>query len=223
MVQIAPSILSADFANLARDIDVVARGGAHALHVDVMDGHFVPNITIGPPVVRSLKMITRLPLDVHLMIEKPELYIPEFIKAGADLLSVHIEACPHIHRTIEMIRTAGVKAGIALNPGTPLGHIYEVLPMLNFVLIMSVNPGFGGQSFIPSSIDKIRRLSRFIKSRDLKVTISVDGGITENNARDVAAAGARLLVSGSSIFKSADPADAVRRLIAASNLTRNIE
>lgn len=223
MVQIAPSILSADFANLARDIDVVARGGAHALHVDVMDGHFVPNITIGPPVVRALKMTTRLPLDVHLMIEKPELYIPEFIKSGADLLSVHIEACPHIHRTIDMIKSAGVKAGIALNPGTPLGHIYEVIHLLNFVLIMSVNPGFGGQSFIPSTLDRIRRLSRFIKSRDLKVTIAVDGGVSENNARDLAAAGARLLVAGSSIFKSPDPADAVRRLIAAANPSQNSE
>ncbi|MBN1295456.1 ribulose-phosphate 3-epimerase [bacterium] len=214
MVQIAPSILSADFANLARDIDIVARGGAHALHVDVMDGHFVPNISIGIPVVQALKMTTRLPLDVHLMIENPERFVPDFVKAGADLLAVHVEACPHIHRVITMIKSSGVKAGIALNPGTPLGSLSEILHMVNFVLIMSVNPGFGGQSFIPDSIDKIRRLSNVIHSRDLNVTIAVDGGVSENNAADLVTAGARLLVAGSSIFKSSDPAEAVRRLIA---------
>ena len=145
MIHIAPSILSADFVNLARDIEVVTRGGAHAIHVDVMDGHFVPNITIGPPVVKALKSATRLPLDVHLMIENPERFIPDFIKAGADLLSIHVEACPHIHRVLSMIRNAGIKAGVALNPGTPLGSISEILPLAHFVLIMSVSPGFGGQ------------------------------------------------------------------------------
>ncbi|MBN1879531.1 ribulose-phosphate 3-epimerase [bacterium] len=222
MIQIAPSILSADFVNLARDIDVVTRGGAHAIHVDVMDGHFVPNITIGPSVVKALKSATRLPLDVHLMIESPERFIPDFIKAGADMLSVHIEACPHIHRILHMIRNAGIKTGIALNPGTPLGSIAEVLHLVHFVLIMSVNPGFGGQPFIPDSIDKISRLANVIRARNINASISVDGGVCESNARDLVLAGAQLLVAGSAVFNHSDPADAVRRLISVTRLTDNL-
>jgi len=219
MIQIAPSILSADFANLSRDIDIVAQGGANALHIDVMDGHFVPNITIGAPVVKAIKRVTNLPLDVHLMIENPQQFIPDFIKAGADLLSVHIESCPHIHRTISMIKQAGLKAGVALNPGTPLGTLSEVLSTVDYILIMSVNPGFGGQQFIPESIDKISRLSTVLRSRDIKAQISVDGGVSTENARELALAGARLLVAGSSVFKTPDPAEAVSQLISVANLS----
>jgi len=221
MIQIAPSILSADFVNLARDIDIVTRAGAHALHIDIMDGHFVPNITIGPPVVKAIKKSTQLPLDVHLMIEKPDRFIPDFIKAGADLLSVHIEACPHIHRTLTSIRNAGVKAGVALNPGTPLGSISEILHLVHYVLIMSVNPGFGGQSFIPDSIDKISRLANVLRSRGFNAIISVDGGVCEANAHDLVVAGARLLVAGSAIFDTPNPAEAVQRLCAATQFNQN--
>jgi ribulose-phosphate 3-epimerase len=221
MIKIAPSILSADFANLSADIDIVTNAGAHALHVDVMDGNYVPNITIGPPVIRAIKKITTLPLDVHLMIENPDRYIADFVKAGADLLSVHVEACPHVHRTINMIRNAGIKAGIALNPGTALGSISEILHLVHFVLIMSVDPGFGGQSFIPESINKIRRLSNVIQSRQVNAFISVDGGVCEGNAPDLVASGASLLVSGSAIFNSPDPAEAVRNLIHITDLTKN--
>lgn len=219
MIRLAPSILSADFANLARDIEVVTEGGAHALHVDVMDGHFVPNITIGPPVVAAIKQVTNLPLDVHLMIEKPERFVPDFIKAGADLLSVHIEACPHIHRTLGMIKTAGLKAGVAINPGTPLGSLSEVLSLVDYILIMSVNPGFGGQSFIPESIDKINRLSTVLRSRNISAKISVDGGVSESNARELVLAGARLLIAGSSVFNTPDPAEAVRHLLSVAHLS----
>ncbi|MCD4655258.1 ribulose-phosphate 3-epimerase [bacterium] len=206
---------------MARDIDIVTQGGAHALHIDVMDGHFVPNITVGPPVVQAIKLTTRLPLDVHLMIDKPECLIPDFIQAGADLLSVHVETCPHIHRTINMIKNGGIKAGVVLNPGTPLGSISEILPIVDFILIMSVNPGFGGQSFIPESIDKIHRLSTVIRSRNIKATIAVDGGVSEDNIKDLVLAGARLIIAGSSIFKSSDPSGAVSRLIALANLAPN--
>jgi len=218
MIQLAPSILSADFANLASEIDLVHKGGACALHIDVMDGHFVPNITIGPAVVKSIKKATKLPLDVHLMIENPERYIQKFIDAGADLLSVHIETCPHIHRTLDLIKQTGTKAGVVLNPGTPLGSIAEILSEVDFILIMSVNPGFGGQSFIPASIDKINRLANVLRSRDIKATIAVDGGVCEENIRELVLAGARLIVAGSSVFNSPDPANAVERLLAAANL-----
>ena len=217
MIQIAPSILSADFTNLGRDIDIVTKSGAHAIHVDVMDGHFVPNITIGPIVVNSIKNIARIPLDVHLMIENPDRYIHSFIKAGADRLSVHVEACPHLHRTISIIKSSGVKAGVALNPATPLGQLVEILPMVDFVLVMSVNPGFGGQLFIRESLDKIKRLYNVIRTRNLKAVIAVDGGINLKNAPELVKAGARILVAGSTVFKAQDPSKAVQTLIASTS------
>ncbi|MBN1354754.1 ribulose-phosphate 3-epimerase [bacterium] len=220
MVQIAPSILSANFSDLRSEIDLVTRAGAHALHIDVMDGHFVPNITIGPPVVASIKQVTRLPLDVHLMINDPDKFIPAFIKAGADRLSVHIENGIHIHRTISSIKSAGVKAGVAVNPGTPPGTLYEILPILDFILVMSVNPGFGGQKFIESSIDKIRRLNQVITTRKLKTIISVDGGVDVENTPMLVQAGARLLVAGNAIFGAPDPFQAVKKLIEASKTTK---
>jgi ribulose-phosphate 3-epimerase len=222
MVQIAPSLLSADFTRLGTDIDMVTRAGAHALHIDVMDGHYVPNITIGPPVVESIKRIARIPLDVHLMISNPDEFIPHFIKAGADRLSVHIETTVHIHKTIMSIKSAGVKAGIALNPGTPLGAIYEILPLLDFVLIMSVNPGFGGQKFIPASIDKIKRLYNVIKTKNLNTLIAVDGGVFSGNTALLVQAGARILIAGNAIFESSMPDRAIRQLISAANITKPI-
>ncbi len=222
MVQIAPSLLSADFSNLSADIEKVTRGGAHALHVDVMDGHFVPNITIGPVVVQSVKNATQLPLDVHLMIENADRFIPQFIRAGADWITVHAENCNHLHRTITMIKTAGVKAGVALNPATPVGQISEILHKIDLVLIMSVNPGFGGQDFIPESLDKIRRISNVIRSRGLKVLVSVDGGVTLENTPQLVRAGARILIAGSSVFGRANPEKAVRNLIEAAKPTHVI-
>ncbi|MGB3974793.1 MAG: ribulose-phosphate 3-epimerase [bacterium] len=221
MIKIAPSLLSADFANLSHDIDVVTKAGAHALHIDVMDGHYVPNITIGPPVIKAIRRITSLPLDVHLMIEKPERFITEFVDAGADQLCVHVEACPHIHRTLGKIREAGAKAGVSLNPGTALGTISEILHLADFVLIMSVNPGFGGQAFIPESINKIQRLANVIQSRQANTFISVDGGVCENNVTQLVAAGASLLVAGSSIFGAPDPAGALKNLISTANSAKN--
>jgi ribulose-phosphate 3-epimerase len=218
MIQIMPSILSADFSKLGKEIEVVERGGAHAIHIDVMDGHFVPNITVGPLVVMSLKSITRLPLDVHLMISDPDKFIASFVKAGADRISVHVEACTHLHRTLMLIRSMGVKCGVAINPATPLGHLAEVLSMVDFVLMMSVNPGFSGQTFINESIDKISRLHHVINSRSLKAVISVDGGVSASNAGDLVKAGARLLVAGASVFGRPDPAAAVQELIAATKL-----
>ncbi|MBN1551421.1 ribulose-phosphate 3-epimerase [bacterium] len=222
MIQIAPSILSADFTKLGREIELVDKAGANAIHVDVMDGHFVPNITIGPPVIKSIKNITRLPLDVHLMIEEPDRFIPSFVKAGADRLSIHVEACVHLHRSIQIIRSSGVKAGVALNPGTPLGHISEILHMLDFVLIMSVNPGFGGQEFIASSLDKINRLFNVLKTRGLKAVIAVDGGVNCETAPDLVKAGARILIAGNAIFNTQNPAKAVQDLIAAAKITKPI-
>jgi ribulose-phosphate 3-epimerase len=219
VIQIAPSILSADFSKLGKDIEMITKAGAHAIHVDVMDGHFVPNITIGPPVIQSLKAVARLPLDVHLMISEPDRLLHSFIKAGADRLSVHVEACIHLHRTLSSIRSSGVKAGVAINPGTPLGNVAEILPMVDFVLVMSVNPGFGGQSFIPESIDKIARLYHVIKSRSLKAIIAVDGGVTAENAGELVRAGARVLIAGAAIFGAQDPISAVQQIIAASKIT----
>ncbi len=221
MIKIAPSLLSADFANLAHDIDVVTKAGAHALHVDVMDGHYVPNITIGPPVIKAIKRVTSLPLDVHLMIEKPERFIMKFVEAGADQLCVHVEACPHIHRTLSKIKETGVKAGVSLNPGTALGTISEILHLADFVLIMSVNPGFGGQAFIPDSINKIQRLSNVIQSRQTDTFIAVDGGVCEDNAAKLVEAGASLLVAGSAVFNAPDPTAALRNLIATANLAKS--
>ena len=213
MFEIAPSILSADFARLAEEIKAVELGGATILHVDVMDGHFVPNITIGLPVVRSLRKATKLTIDCHLMIERPSRYAEEFVKAGADMVSVHIEADVHLHRTLTAIREAGGQAGIAINPATALVTLEEALPYADFVLIMSVNPGFGGQAFIPASIEKVRRLRRMIDDRGLTVRIEIDGGIDDNNILEVVEAGVDIAVAGSAVYGKGMPTESVRELI----------
>ncbi|NOY52120.1 MAG: ribulose-phosphate 3-epimerase [Deltaproteobacteria bacterium] len=204
MVKIAPSILSSDFARLGEEIRAVESAGADYIHVDVMDGHFVPNITIGPPVVKAVRRITDLPLDVHLMIENPSDYIPEFAGAGGDILTVHAEACVHLHRTIHQIKDLGKKAGVALNPHQPLSILEYVLADLDLVLVMTVNPGFGGQSFIEGVLPKITRLKEMVVERRLDLEIEVDGGVTVTNAKKIAQAGADVLVSGSSVFGTED-------------------
>jgi ribulose-phosphate 3-epimerase len=212
MIEIAPSILSADFTRLGEEIATIERGGAAVVHVDVMDGHFVPNITIGLPVVRALKQATQLPLDTHLMITNPGLYAEQFVEAGASMVSVHVEIDPHLHRTLEAIRKKGAMAGVAINPATPLVMLEEALPYADFILLMSVNPGFGGQKFIKTSLDKVRRLRRMIDERGLKTRIEIDGGIDRHNIAEIAAAGAEIIVAGSAVFNEADPAQAVREL-----------
>jgi ribulose-phosphate 3-epimerase len=209
MVQIVPSILSADFAHLAEEIARVERGGATMLHVDVMDGHFVPNLTLGPPVFESIRKITRSRLDVHLMIEDPDRYAPVFIRAGADQVSVHQEACRHLDRTLRMIHEEGALAGVVINPATPVATLTEVLDVADYVLIMSVNPGFGGQHFIPRALDKVRELDRLRRERHLQLPIEIDGGITLENLQEVIRAGCDWVVTGSSIFHSPDPAATV--------------
>jgi len=184
LIELAPSILSADFAHLAADVQAVTEGGATLLHVDVMDGHFVPNITIGPPVVASLRKVTALPLDVHLMIENPDLYIPAFVDAGADWISVHQEACIHLHRTLELIRSHGAQVGVVINPATPVQTLEEVLGIVDYVLVMSVNPGFGGQKFIPFALDKVRKLVAMRSARRANFRIEIDGGITTDTIAD---------------------------------------
>ena len=203
-VAIAPSILAADFSKLGEEIDAVTRAGADYIHVDVMDGHFVPNISIGPGVLASIKKASPLPFDVHLMISPVDLYIDEFVKAGADILTVHPEAGPHIHRTLQMIRDRGVKAGLALNPGTPASIIEPVIGDIDLVLVMSVNPGFGGQKFITSQLDKIRAVKTIIERHQADVLIEVDGGVSSETAGAVINAGADILVAGSAVFKG-DP------------------
>ena len=212
MIEIAPSILSADFARLADEIATVERAGASLLHVDVMDGRFVPNITIGLPVVKAISRATRLPIDAHLMIVEPGQYAEQFVKAGAQMVSIHIEADPHAHRTLSAIRGAGAQAGIAINPGTSLSALDEALKFADYVLLMSVNPGFGGQAFIPQSLEKLRRLRKMIEERGLQARIEIDGGIDADNVAEVAAAGAEIIVSGSAIFGAPDPAVALREL-----------
>lgn len=202
MVKIAPSILSADFSRLLEHVKEVEEAGVDYLHIDVMDGHFVPNISFGAPVMKSLKGKTNLFMDVHLMIENPDQYIGDFVDAGADLINVHIEACTHIHRTIQLIKSYGVKAAVTLNPGTPLVTIEEILPQIDMVLLMSVNPGFGGQSYIEATTDKIRRLKAMIDSKGLTCDIQVDGGINLNNVKEVVEAGANIFVAGSAIFNT---------------------
>lgn len=212
MVKIAPSILSADFARLGDEIKDVERGGADYIHVDVMDGHFVPNITIGPLIVQAIKPVTQLPLDVHLMIENPDQYIEAFAKAGADYITVHVEACRHLHRTIQLIKSTGVKAGVVLNPATPVDSLKHIIEDLDMVLLMSVNPGFGGQKFIPSVLPKIREVREMADSLNPDLEIEIDGGVNEETARLCAEAGATVLVAGSAVFNKEDRAAAIASL-----------
>ena len=211
-IQIAPSILSADFGRLAEEVRSVEMAGADVIHVDVMDGHFVPNITIGPMVVKALRSVTKLPLDVHLMIEFPDRYIEAFVQAGASWLTVHVEACTHIHRTINAIKALGVKAGAVLNPATSPSTLEYILADLDLVLVMSVNPGFGGQHFIPSSLDKIRHLRKLLASLDHYVPIEVDGGVNSQTIEAVVSAGADICVAGSAVFGSRDYAATIKKL-----------
>jgi len=215
MVEIAPSILSADFTRLGEQISAIEQAGAAYVHVDVMDGHFVPNLTIGPFIVEWVRRSTQLPIDAHLIIENPDNFIGAFADAGANLISVHPEATYHLHRTINYIRQAGCQAGVVLNPATPLAMIEEVLNDIDYVLVMSVNPGFGGQKFIPATLDKLRRLRTMIQTHNSRARIEIDGGIGIENAAAVVAAGAEILVAGSSVFGKPDPADSLRQLLSA--------
>jgi len=212
MVEIVPSILSADFAHLAEEIARAERGGARLLHLDVMDGHFVPNLTIGPPVVESIRKTTKLDLDCHLMIENPERYVVDFVKAGANSVSVHYEAARHLDGTLELIRKAGAMAGVVLNPSTPISVLEEVLGVADYVLLMSVNPGFGGQKLIPYVLEKVRKLDRLRRARNLALPIEIDGGVHLENLGDVVRAGCDWIVTGSAVFHSADAEATVREM-----------
>lgn len=222
MIEIVPSILSADFTRLGEQIALVEGAGVRMLHLDVMDGHFVPNITIGPPVVASIRKITKLNLDVHLMIEKPERHIPSFIEAGADKISVHQETCPHLDRTLRSIQELGAQAGVVLNPMTPLSTIEHAIDVADFVLLMTVNPGFGGQKFIPWMRDKIRALDQIRRQRGMNLPIEIDGGATEDNVAELVQCGAEWIVAGSSVFAREDPAAAVAALAKAANAGREV-
>ena len=213
MFEIAPSILSADFARLAEEISAVKAGGARLLHVDVMDGHFVPNITLGFPVIESIRRATDLKIDAHLMIDEPSRYAAKFVEAGADMVSVHVEADAHLQRTLVSIREAGGRSGAAINPATPLVALEEALPFADYVVLMSVNPGFGGQKFIATSIDKLRRLRRMIDERNLPTRIEIDGGAGLENIKKIVEAGADIVVVGSSVFGAGKPTEAVKELI----------
>ncbi|MEH7400681.1 ribulose-phosphate 3-epimerase [Gottfriedia acidiceleris] len=212
MVKIAPSILSANFAKLGEEILDVERGGADYIHVDVMDGHFVPNITIGPLIVEAIRPVTKLPLDVHLMIEKPDQYIEQFVKAGADIITVHVEACTHLHRTIQTIKSFGIKAGVVLNPATPVSTIEQIIDDVDMVLLMTVNPGFGGQKFIQSVVPKIKQVANLIKERNLSVEIEIDGGVDEHTAKICVEAGATVLVAGSAVYNKEDRKEAIAKI-----------
>ena len=214
-VLIAPSILSADFAALGNAIAAAERGGADLIHVDVMDGHFVPNITIGPPVVKAIKRVARVPLDVHLMIEEPDRYIEAFADAGAAMMSVHVEVLPHLHRTVHAIKALGVKAGVVLNPSTPALLLEDIAGDVDYVLVMSVNPGFGGQTFIPRSESKVREVRALLDRAGNHALVEIDGGIDQQNVGRVVAAGARMIVAGSAVFHTPDPERATRELKAA--------
>jgi ribulose-phosphate 3-epimerase len=221
MVELLPSILSADFAHLADEVAAAERGGGTVIHVDVMDGHFVPNITLGPPVVKSLRKATRLPLDCHLMISNPNDFIPAFAEAGANWLSVHYEACPHLHRSLELIVHHGMKPGVVLNPASRVDLLLDILPMVHHVLIMSVNPGFGGQEFIPFSLDKIRRLVQLRRELGLAFRIEVDGGVAHDTVAQVVQAGAELLVAGFAVFGAGHPERDARALLEAARKAAN--
>ena len=212
MIQIVPSLLSADFARLGEEIAAVERGGASMLHIDVMDGHFVPNITLGPPVVESIRRVTKSVLDIHLMITDPDKYAPLFVEAGADMVSVHYEAATHLDRTLRNIQALGAKAGVVLNPATPVSVLEDVLDVADYVLIMSVNPGFGGQKFIPNSLKKIRRLDQMRRERGLPLKIEIDGGVKHGNVEAIVNSGCDWLVAGSAVFGSGDSASAVKDL-----------
>lgn len=211
-ILIAPSILSADFRHLERQIQEVTRAGADWLHLDIMDGHFVPNITFGPMVVKTIRSISKLPLDTHLMIEQPENYLEDFKNAGANRITVHVETCPHLHRTIHQIKELGLKAGVTLNPATPAATLAEILPFVDLVLVMTVNPGFGGQKFIASMIDKIREVRGMIDQVNSRIFLEVDGGVSEKNAADLVRAGANVLVAGNSIFGSTNVAKSLKNI-----------
>jgi ribulose-phosphate 3-epimerase len=214
-VILAPSILSVDFGHLADEMACAERGGAGMFHLDVMDGHFVPNLTMGPAIVKAARRATRLPLDVHLMIEHADQYVDAFADAGANWISLHVEALTHLQRTVAHLRERGVKAGAALNPATPLMSVEEILPELDYVLVMSVNPGFGGQRFIPSSLDKVRRMREMVRRRGLSTPIEVDGGVDETNVKALVEAGAEMLVAGTAVFGKGDPESSARRLLEA--------
>jgi ribulose-phosphate 3-epimerase len=215
LIELAPSILSADFAHLADQVRSATEGGATLVHVDIMDGHFVPNLTIGPPVVKSLRKFTDLPLDCHLMIENPDMYIPDFVQAGADWISVHQEACIHLNRTLHHIKDHDVLAGVVINPATPVETLSEVLDIVDYILVMSVNPGFGGQKFIPAVVHKIRRLAEMRLARGLNYRIEVDGGIALDTVAEVVRAGAEILVAGSAVFEHGDPKSNAQKLLKA--------
>ena len=217
MIELAPSILSADFARLGEQVRAATDGGASLIHVDIMDGHFVPNLTIGPPVVKSLRNVTRLPLDCHLMIENPDEFIPAFADSGADWISVHQEAVRHLNRTLHLIKSHGCRAGVVINPATPVDTLSEVLDIVDYVLVMSVNPGFGGQKFIPSTLHKMRALSDIRRQRGLSFRIEVDGGVALDTIADVVRAGAEILVAGNAVFGSGDPRKNVEALLQAAN------
>ena len=212
MVKIAPSVLSADFTRLGEHLREAEAGGADWMHLDIMDGHFVPNISYGPVLVEAVNRATKLPLDVHLMIENPDFFVPDFVKAGADWVTVHVEACPHLHRSIQFIKSLGVKAGVSLNPATPASTLEEIIPFVDLILIMSVNPGFGGQSFIQTCLPKAERIAKMAKAVNPNVLISIDGGVGPKNVGPLVKAGCSVVIAGSAVFGKPDVAKAIREL-----------